>query len=225
MVEDRGSDGGHPQDDVLVADGAARVTNLFELANELLRARGRQGRERGERAAGQVLLPEPARLVGEQRPGRRADVERQGAAQAKRHRLHPASVDLLDADRLVAAPDAEEDRLLRCLVNALHHGKRGLALVEAGDDGAAQAKELQAEPVRAPPGSGLDQLELLQVGQKAVDGAPRLADQLGQAGRADLVLLGQPVEQESRLAEHLNRVSALHLAAYSHVLDTSSTHR
>ena len=110
-------------------------------------------------------------------------------------------------------------------MDALHDWKRGLALVEAGDDGAAQAKELQAEAVRAPPGSGLDQIELLKVGQEAVDGAPRLADQLGQPGRSDLVLFGQPVEQESRLAEHLNRVSALHLAAYSHVLDTSSTHR
>jgi hypothetical protein len=86
----------------------------------------------------------------------------------------------------------------------------GLALVEPGDDGAPEPKELEAKPVGAPPGPRLDQLERLQGREQPVHRAARLADKIREAAGAELALLRERVEEQRGLAQYPYRVATLH---------------
>jgi hypothetical protein len=52
----------------------------------------------------------------------------------------------------------------------------------------------------------LDEVERLQAAEQAVRGRARLVDQLGEAARRRLALLGQLLQQEDSLGERADRV-------------------
>ena len=145
-------------------------------------------------------------LPRKERPRAGTHVQRQRSAEPQRKRPHAESLEALDADGFRAAPHEQEDRLADALVNPLHHGERGLALVESLDDGRAEPHQLPAEPVRARLRAGLDQVERLEASQQAVCRRPRLVEELGEPPRRSLADVRELLEEVDRLGERPDRV-------------------
>jgi len=91
-------------------------------------------------------------------------------------------------------------------VDPLHHGQRGLTLVESLDDRGAEPHELPPEAVGAGLRSRLDEVERLEAAEQSVRRRARLVDQLGEPARSRLALLGELLQQEDGLREGADRV-------------------
>jgi len=135
--------------EVLVVDDVAVLDRTFELRDER-RPRHRRLLIASSSRRSTYASPFAARLPRQQWAWPCARVEQKRIPEPESKRLHAQTVEPLDADRLVSAPDAEKHALASPLVDALHQGQSGLTLVEPLDHRAPEPKEPPAEVGTSP---------------------------------------------------------------------------
>ena len=124
VVEDRRGNGRDAHHDVLVTECDARLEYLLEPLPHGGLVGGRAFRPLIDRHLGEVLVPERARLVGQQRARGGADMERKRAAERDREHVRALAGQPLDEHRLPAAAHAQVHRLLGLGAQALERRHR-----------------------------------------------------------------------------------------------------